>query len=124
MTQCSIRVGSDSDSGTTYEVKVEYTYTVLGKTFTGSRLAFGYSASGGREAHQEIYRALTAAKTVDVRYDPSNPAVSALSFGFHRSIQLTLTFASMWLAFCVGFTLLWWLSSKADNVLLKNLIVR
>src|SRR5262249_1886620 len=113
---------SDSD-GTTYEVQVEYVYTVGGTEYRGSRLAFGYSGSSGREGHAEIHDKLKAAKSVDVRYDPEDPASSTLSFGIHRSIQFTLTFAITWLAVMVGFTVIWWLASRSDNVLLRNLSV-
>src|SRR5262249_40435756 len=92
LTQIDLQEKSDSD-GSTYEVKVEYTYTVAGHPYNGSRLAYGYTASGGRDAHEEIYAALKAAKSVDVRYDPENPASSALSFGMHRSILFVLAFA-------------------------------
>jgi hypothetical protein len=110
--------------GSTYEVKVEYTYTVAGKQYRGSCLAFGYMAGSEREAHAEIHEKLKAAKSVDVRYDPDDPASSTLSFGIHRSIQFVLAFAITWLAFVTGFTLLWWLGSRGDDVLLRNLSVQ
>jgi hypothetical protein len=113
-----------SEGGTMYEVKVEYKYNVWGKDFIGSCLAFGYSASSGQEAHQRIFDALQKAKEVDVRYNPSDPAESTLSFGVHRSIQFFIAFGATWLAFVVGFTLLWWISSLDDKVLLENLSTR
>src|SRR4051794_25671266 len=45
-----------------YEVKVQYPYTVDGVAYEGSRLAFGYASSSGREAPDEIYRKLKEAK--------------------------------------------------------------
>jgi len=122
LNSCSIDDKSDPEGGAMYEVKVQYTYTVGHHEYTGSRLAFGYAASSGAEAHQQIYAALKDAKTVTVRYDPSDPETSALSYGIHRSIQFTLAFAITWLAFIVGFTMIWWLASRSDNVLLRNLI--
>jgi hypothetical protein len=80
---CSVESGSDSDGGTTYEVKVRYKYSVGGNEFTGTRLAFGYAASNGQEGH-----------------------------------------AITWLAFVVGFTVIWWVASRSDDVLLQNLMVR
>jgi hypothetical protein len=41
--------------GTTYEVKVKYDYTVNGVAYEGTRVAFGYLGSSGKEAHDEIY---------------------------------------------------------------------
>jgi hypothetical protein len=118
-----VRENSDSD-GSTYEVKVQYTYTVDGVAHEGTRLAFGYGGSSGREAHDEIHRRLKDAKSVAVRYDPADPSVSCLSFGLHRSIQITLAFAVTWLLFVFGFTLLFWLFSRRDTVLLDNLSVQ
>jgi hypothetical protein len=123
ITSLEIRENSDSD-GTTYEVKVVYAYTVDGVSYEGSRLAFGYGGSSGREAHEEIHRKLKEAKTVAARYNPSKPSVSCLSFGLHRSIQITLAFAVTWLLFVIGFTLLFWLFSRRDGVLLENLLVQ
>jgi hypothetical protein len=33
-------------------------------------------------------------------------------------------FAITWLAFVVGFTVIWWVASRSDDVLLQNLMVR
>jgi hypothetical protein len=123
LTKVELNENSDGD-GTTYTVQVEYTYAVAGNAYTGSRLAFGYTGSSGREAHEEICARLRAAKSVAVRYDPDDPASSALSFGMHRSIVLVLTFAITWLAFMAGFTLIFWLASRNDSVLLQNLSVQ
>ncbi len=117
---CDLKSNSDGD-GTTYEVKVNYTYSVNGRELTNDVLAFGYSASSGFEAHQEILNRLKSAETVDVRYDPSDPTTSVLSYGFHRSIQFTLAFAVTWLLFVIGFTIIWWVASRGDHVLLQNL---
>ncbi|GIW85843.1 MAG: hypothetical protein KatS3mg108_0167 [Isosphaeraceae bacterium] len=109
---------------TTYGVKVKYTYTVDGVAYEGSCLAFGYARSNRREAHEQIHRKLKEAKAVGVRYDPSEPSVSCLSFGLHRSIQFTLVFAVTWLLIVFGFTLLFWVFSRNDAVLLDNLSVQ
>ena len=123
LTKVAIKENSGND-GATYEVQVEYNYKVGGADYTGNRLAFGYSASSGHEAHDEIHKKLQAAKSVEVRYDPFDPASSVLSFGIHRSIQFILAFAITWLAFILGFTLIWWLASRPDGVLLENLSVK
>lgn len=122
LTNVVLKENPDSD-GTTYEVQVEYTYTVDGQVYHGSRLAFGYGSSSNHQAEAEIYEKLKAAKSVDVRYDPVNPASSALSYGIHFTIRFVLAFAITWLAFVIGFTLLWMLSSGSDKVLLQNLSI-
>jgi hypothetical protein len=120
ITMREVRESSDSD-GSTYEVKVQYTYTVAGVAYEGSRLAFGYGGSGERDSHDEIYQRLKEAKTVFARYNPGDPSESCLSFGLHRSIQVKLAFAVTWLLLASGFTLLFWLSSRRDTLLLDNL---
>ena len=120
----NLALKENNNDGTTYEVQVEYAYTVAGTEYRGNRLAFGYAASSGSEAHTEIYEKLKAAKSVEVRYDPDDPATSTLSFGIHRSIQFMLVFAITWLAFVIGFTVVWWVASRSDNVLLQNLSVQ
>jgi hypothetical protein len=156
ITNLSLRENSDSD-GTTYGVEVEYRYSVMGRTYTSSRLAFGYASSSGRQAHQDIFNKLEQASSVKIRYNPQNPAASTLSFGIHRSVKLILAFAITWLgtckkitspqkerrggeaapplflwgclkladplAFIFGFTLIWWMASQPDDVLLKNMEV-
>ncbi len=123
ITQLSVQENSDCD-GNTYEVRVQYKYTVDGAAYQGSRLAFGYAASSGREAHDEIHRKLRGAKTIAVRYKPSEPSVSCLSFGLHRSIQMILVFAVTWLVIVFGFTLFAWILTCSDSVMLDNLSVQ
>jgi hypothetical protein len=123
LTKAELAEKNDGES-TTYEVQIAYTYNVAGKDFQGSRLAYGYSASSGSEVHGEILQKLKDAKEIDVRYDPDDPASSVLSYGIHRSIQFLLVFGTTWLAFIVGFTLLWYLAMRSDNVLIHNLSVR
>lgn len=122
--QADLKSSTDSEGSTTYQVEVEYEYAVDGVLHRSSVLAFGYSSSSGREAHAEILDKLKQARTVEVRYNPANPGQAVLSHGLHRSIQLMLTFGVTWLAFVGGFTLLWWLISTSDRVLLDNLMVR
>ncbi|QDT52724.1 hypothetical protein Pan44_07360 [Caulifigura coniformis] len=114
---------SDSD-GTAYEVKVHYSYSVAGTDYEGSRLAFGYGASSGWKAAQQIRERLQQAREVAVRYDPADPSVSCLSYGFHRTLQCVLAFGITWLLFVIGFTLMFWLFSRPDTVLLNNLLVQ
>jgi hypothetical protein len=112
------------NDGTTWKVVPEYSYSVAGQHYDGSRLAYGYAGSNTRETHAQIYEKLKAARSVTVRYDPEDPATSTLSFGLHLSHKLFLAFSITWLAFVVGFTLLWWLISQGDTTLLQNLSVK
>lgn len=120
-----IALHEDKDSeGTTYHVNVQYSYTVDGVSYDGDRVAFGYAATSGRKMHEQLHERLAGAKTVQVRYDPANPAESCLSFGLHRSIQFLLAFSITWLLFVIGFTVIAWLATHSDAVLLDNLTVQ
>lgn len=120
----NIQSSTDSESKTTYGVKVSYEYVVDGTPYTGDRLAFGYASSSGREAHQDILDKLRSGEVVEVRYSPRDPQNSVLSYGFHRSMQFMLAFGITWLLFTSGMAFMFWLFSKPDHVLLNNLIVR
>lgn len=113
-------VGSEGED---FEVKVRYTYRVGGVEHEGSRLAFGYISTSGRDAHARIHRKLAETSAVAVRYDPADPSTSCLSFGPHRTIQSTLAFALTWILLMGGIAAQMWLFSRPDSVLLDNLTV-
>jgi Protein of unknown function (DUF3592) len=121
--EAKIRTESDSE-GTTHTLEVRYKYAVGGIEHEGTRLAFGYGGSSGLKTHEQILDKLRAAQTVDVRYDPDDPATACLSFGMHRSIKLAFAFAIVWLLFVTGFHHLIWMFTFPDTVLLENLSVR
>ncbi len=110
--------------GTTYEVRVKYDYMVNGAVYEGNRVAFGYGGSSGKEAHDELYDRLKDAKGIEIRYNPTNPSESCLSCGLHRSITAIFAFAIFWLGFIIGITILIFLFSDRDDVLLQNLLVQ
>jgi hypothetical protein len=118
--ECRLHENPDSD-GTTWEVKVRYSYSVAGGEFEGKRVAFGYSGSSTHEEHQGIYEKLKSASRVMVRYQPSNPGSSVLAAGFNRSTFLILAFAVTWLLFTTGFTVLATSSSGRDTRILEQI---
>jgi Protein of unknown function (DUF3592) len=107
-----------------HSLKVRYKYVVGGIEHEGTRLAFGYDGNCGLETHQQILDKLRAAKSIDVRYDPDDPANSCLSFGLHRSLKEMLAFAIAWLLFASWFHYAIWNMTFPDTVLIKNLSVR
>ena len=119
---CRIEESSDSDGGTSYKVEVRYLYAVRGRSYEGTRIAFGYSGSSGRAAHQEIADRLNASETVLVRYDPLQPANAVLAYGLNRSILLLLVFGVTWLLFTTGFSLLVFMTSLRDTGILNTLV--
>lgn len=129
---------SRSPNGQVYHVEVDYHYTVMGRTYTSSRLAFGYSSSNVIQAHEDILNKLEHASSVKVRYNPQNPATSTLSCGIHTSIKFWIVFPIMFLAMfssvffefwiapplaVFGCPLILWIVFQPDHVLLKNLEV-
>ena len=111
-------VSNTGGESTTYKVEVRYRYRVKGQEYAHDKLAFGYTASSGLSAHQEILSRLENARSVTVRYDPIDPQTAVLSYGVHRSIQFVIAFAITWLLFVVGFTV----ASQNDSILLQNII--
>ncbi|MFN7892225.1 MAG: DUF3592 domain-containing protein [Pirellula sp.] len=111
---------SDSD-GDIFETKVVYNYVAQGKQFEGNRIAYGYCPSNGQRSHEQIFAKLQSAQTVEVRYDPSRPETSVLSYGIHRSHWFLLAFGTLWLAFSMGLASLIWIASLNETILLKNL---
>lgn len=113
-----------SDGGTTYEVKVSYTYSVNQKKYTGSRVAFGYGGSDDSPTQQQLYKKLNESKSIEVRYDPHDPANSSLSYGMHKTLYFLFIFSITWLAFTAGMTLLLWVGTRPDIRLIENIIAR
>ena len=86
----------DTDNGmwverTTYYPEVRYEYSVLGKTYTGRRIAFGaskgFSTSAGAEKALERY---PVRATVTVYYNPDNPADAVLEREMRGGASLLL----------------------------------
>jgi hypothetical protein len=143
ITNLSLREKSDSD-GKTYGVEVDYRYSVMDRTYTSSRLAFGYASTTSRQPHQDIFNKLEPASSVKVRYNPQHPATSTLSSGIHSSIKFILAFAIVflvmifgiplttnkypfvfipWLVMIFGFIFMGWTLFQPDDILLKNMEV-
>jgi hypothetical protein len=97
-----LKENTDSD-GSTYGVLVDYAYTVGNRTYGGSTLSYGYSASSGQEAHAQIYHKLQNARIVGVRYNPDQPEESTIGYGINRAHMIQMGFALTWTLFTVGF---------------------
>jgi hypothetical protein len=117
---CELAENSDSD-GSTWSVKVRYTYKVGARTFTGDRVAFGYTGSSDRGTHSALLEKLNSARTVSAHYNPLNPAESTLTTGTTREHYTLLAFAVTWLTFVIGFTAIWTLASGRDTPLINRI---
>ncbi len=110
MNICEIKKTGDVD-GITYRVHVYYSYRVNDRQYHGNRIAFGYSGTNKHAEHAALYDKLSRASNVIIRYNPSNPSDSVLTYGLNLSTIRILAFGIMWLLFVIGFTALWTLSS-------------
>lgn len=54
------------DDSTTYSTKLSYSYNVMGRDYTGKKIAFGYSGSSSEKFHRDIYEALPAGAQVEI----------------------------------------------------------
>jgi len=77
VTSAKVETESDSESGTSYKAKIEYTYAVDGVPFTASRVRFGFNSSSSRSA-SAIVQKYRAGSRVDVHYNPRDPSMAVL----------------------------------------------
>ena len=68
---------SDGDRNTTYEPVVAYQYTIMGRDYTSSRIAFG-SNTFSRKKSDEIIARYPVSQPVMVHYNPDKPEYAAL----------------------------------------------
>lgn len=118
---CEIKKTTDVD-GDTYRVLVSYSYEVFGRQYHGDRIAFGYCGSNKYAEHSSLYDKLSMTRKVAVRYNPSNPAESALTFGPKMPLRI-LVFGFMWVFFMTGFSILWTQSSHSSVWVLTLLVL-
>ena len=92
---------SRSDGKTMYSANVEYKYVVEGEEFINDTIWFGgdYSSSS-RSPHQKTIRKYPVKKTVDVHYNPKEPATSVLEPG--TSYSSYLVYGVGWLFMIIG----------------------
>lgn len=114
---------SPGEGSDTYRAKVSYRYSVLGTSFTGKKIAFGYSNSSSESFHREIFNALKVKTQVAVRYNPEKPEQAVLSFGINQSIKFLLLFGAIWTVFTLGMMAMFWTSYQGTSTLLQNMII-
>jgi hypothetical protein len=106
ITNCSQEFYVSGRSNNQY-IRVVYSYSVNGRPFQGNRLAFGYAGNNFTDEDDCMLEMLRNAKYMEVRYNPEKPAVSTLSFGFHRSLRFMIGFVAIWFSFIIGFSNGW-----------------
>jgi hypothetical protein len=72
-------IDDEGFSTTTYTPQIEYQYSVAGQSFTGKRIAFGFSKGYSRRSKaQEAIADYPLNRQVQVFYNPQNPGEAAL----------------------------------------------
>lgn len=90
LVNCEYKTHTDSE-GNSYEVVVNYEYTVRGKDYSNDKIHPSYSASNF-EGHRPLYDKLNACKVVKARYNEFDPAESYIVTG-NFSSALSVLFA-------------------------------
>lgn len=86
-----------SNRTTDYRAEVEYTYSVMGRTYTNDRLTFsadqgypGHNYTDNRARAEAIVANYPAQLPVPITYNPKNPAMSVLHPGLRRTEAVAL----------------------------------
>jgi hypothetical protein len=75
------RVSGKSRSTREFEFMLNYDYTVNSRSYSGSRIYFGYSPEAEKEPAYDLAGDYPSGKTVVVHYHPAHPAESTLETG-------------------------------------------
>lgn len=111
------------EDGPLYIVEARYSYSVDGKPYTGDRIAFGYNKGYREKDHRAICDKLTNAFKVKVKYNPLKPDESVLVTGSNGSTLHTFIFAITWLSLVTGIAVLFKMTLRKDNKLLREIQV-
>jgi hypothetical protein len=87
---------NDTDGGDgIYEVKIGYKYKIGNKEYLGDKIAFGYTASNGKE-HVALFSKLENAKKISVFVNPEENSDAIIIKGINNSIIGVLIFSIIW----------------------------
>ena len=84
ITECEFKTNRSSED-TTYEVLVEFEYTVFGNKYKNDKIHPNYSSSSRHTSHRRLYDRLNQSTLVMTRYNPSDPSDSYLATDFLSS---------------------------------------
>jgi len=124
MNTCTLKEELNSEGNTKRELIVDYSYSVSGNSFTGNRI--GYECTDGAYWKESLafYKKLSGARTVTVRYNPSNPKESVLAFGISRFSLFLLVLGIIVFLFITGFGFLITFSEKIDHRMIDRIEIR
>lgn len=95
----------DSDEGTTHGVRIMYSYTVVGREYTGDRFRYDKSSSSDSAWARQAVKEHPVGSTTTVYYDPRAPENAVLRPGLAGSDLFMAMFMTPFNAVMVGF---WW----------------
>ena len=95
----------DSDDGTTYGVRVTYSYTVSGQEYTGDRLRYGQVSSSSYPQARKAAAKFPVGSPITVYYNPSDPQDALLRPGLTGGDLFMALFMTPFNAVMLGF---WW----------------
>jgi uncharacterized protein DUF3592 len=93
-----VEASGDND---THKVEAKYTYSVAGKVYESSQIAFGYGGSSVAGRNRKLYKRLKLkeGELIEIRHDPSNPAQAVLEPGLNASNVRLLVWAAIFMLF-------------------------
>lgn len=120
----ALRKSEDSEGTATYAVEVNYTYQVNGVPYSGNTIGYGYAGGSGYEQHRKLFEKIRSVQSVLVRYEPTDPQNSSITYGPSRSHLIRISFAITWCLLLVGLiTVLLAFLSSDDRMLSRISIV-
>lgn len=102
VTHSELTRNSDGD-GTTYGVRIEYTYTVNGSVLTGDRFRYNAGSSSDSGWARAAVREHPVGATIPVFFNPHNPADSVLKPGTNGADLFLLLFLTPFNMVSLGF---------------------
>ena len=106
MNSCEVK-SFENDGTTMWEVVVNYSYRVSGREYQGTQIAFGYSGSNCQKEHTALYDKLAKARTLAVRYNPSNPSQVVLSWSLGTTSVVLVLMGMLFLAGPISLEVRW-----------------
>ncbi|USO00160.1 MAG: DUF3592 domain-containing protein [Phycisphaeraceae bacterium] len=102
VTAARIDESSDGEGGTTYQPAITYTYRVAGTPFENDRVRYGQVGSSDRRDSKKVLDRFPVGATVDVYFNPDNPADSVLTPGVQGVDLFSLLFLTPFILVAVG----------------------
>ncbi len=84
VTNCDFKIDHDAEDGESFEIVVEYTYTVFGQEYKNDSIHPAYSSSSF-DGHRPLFERINDATVVRVRYNKTDPTEAYLITGSYSA---------------------------------------